>query len=588
MVTDPRDPFGDEFPPTAPFTPLSDDELAIVSEPTAPMTAPVAASSVVQPADPALPVPPAAPSSAVPAAGVPAAPSAVPPAASLVPTIVDPEQGPQSSGSGVSAAASRAWTGILNSIRTHPRAWIGAAATAGFLVIGGGSFVAGAATGPVKETAALAPATHSASPTPSQTPTPTPTATGRPVANPAAPASALKTCSVAGPASDGRLGTLEAQVVDAKTGQVLFDRNGDTPAPTASVMKAITAGAVLAALGPDLQIPTTVVKGSQPGQVVIVGGGDPTLSAGHGSWFQGAPTLTDLANQVKQAWGADPANAGQPITSVVADASLFGGATWQPSWHENPERTPEGSTSNITALMVDGDKQDPNQLESPRGTDPVGDAGKAFAAALGAQYAGTGAATKGAAALGTVKSQPVSALLNEALLNSDNTVMEMLARLTAIKEGAGNTFGAIDAGDTAALKKYGLDASALTIMDGSGLSADNRVPPSFLTQYMIKVLNREAGLGLIYDSLPVAGQTGTLKQSFGRFVGASAVAAGHVHAKTGWIDGGYTLSGVIDAKDGSTLTFAIYALGNVGDSAKSAIDALTAAIYNCGDNLSNS
>ncbi|GAA4175277.1 D-alanyl-D-alanine carboxypeptidase/D-alanyl-D-alanine endopeptidase [Gryllotalpicola koreensis] len=562
-MTDPRDPFGDEFPPTEPFTPLSTDERAVVEQPTQPMAAGPAAA---------------------PAGGPQLAPSAGPEAVPAVqPIVVGAGAGPRAA-----SAPARAWAGILTSIRTYPRSWIAAAATAAFLVIGGGSFAAGAATGQPAQPAALKAPSHSSSPAASATPTSTPTPTGRPTANPAAPATALKTCSVAGPASDGRLGTLEAQVVDAKTGQVLFDRNGGTAAPTASVMKTITAGAVIAALGADAQISTTVVKGSQPGQVVIVGGGDPTLGTGGAQWYQGAPTLTDLADQVKKAWAADPANNGQPITSVIADASLFGGDTWQPSWHENPERTPEGSTAEIVALMADGDKQNPTKLESPRGTDPVGDAGKAFAQDLGAAYDGTRQAPQGAAQLGVVKSQPVSNLITEALQNSDNTVMEMLARLVAIKMGAGNTFGAIDAGDTAALKKIGVDTSGLTIIDGSGLSADNRVPPSFLTGYLTKVFNRESGLGVIADALPVSGQSGTLSKSYGRFTGASAVATGQVHAKTGSIDGAYTLAGQINAKDGTQLIFAIYALGNVGDSARAAIDALTAAIYTCGGNLSNS
>jgi len=560
-VTDPRDPFGDEFPPTEPFTPLNTDERAVVEQPTAPMAAPVGSGSL---------------------GGSPDAPATAR-MESVEPIIVDPATGPKTP-----SAPARAWAGILSSVRTHPRSWIAAGATAAVLVIGGGSFAAGAATGAPPQPAALKAPVHSASPTASATPTSTPTPTGRPVANPAAPATALKTCSVAGPASDGRLGTLEAQVVDAKTGQVLFDRNGSTAAPTASVMKTITAGAALTALGADYRISTTVVKGSQPGQVVIVGGGDPTLSAGHGSWFQGAPTLTDLADQVKKAWADDPANDGQPITSVVADATLFGGPMWQSSWDEQEERASLGSTAYIAALMADGDKNDPTKLQTPRGTDPVGDAGKAFAQDLGANYDGEAKAPQGAAQLGVVKSQPVSALVTEALQNSDNTVMEMLARLTAIKEGAGNTFGAIDAGDTAALKTIGVDLSGLTIIDGSGLSADNRVPPSFFSGYLTKVLNRENGLGVIYDALPISGQSGTLTQGYGRFVGASAVAVGKIHAKTGSINGAYTLAGVIDAKDGSKLVFSIYALGNVGDSARGAIDALAAAIYSCGDNLSNS
>ena len=64
-------------------------------------------------------------------------------------------------------------------------------------------------------------------------------------------------------------------------------------------------------------------------------------------------------------------------------------------------------------------------------------------------------------------------------------------------------------------------------------------------------------------------------------------ADGKVAAKTGWIKHGYTLAGVITAKDGTKLTFAIYALGNVTDKAKLAIDALATGFYRCGDQLSN-
>ena len=48
-----------------------------------------------------------------------------------------------------------------------------------------------------------------------------------------------------------------------------------------------------------------------------------------------------------------------------------------------------------------------------------------------------------------------------------------------------------------------------------------------------------------------------------------------------------TPSGIIDAADGSQLTFAVYALGPVSDNAKQAIDTLTAGFYKCGDNLTN-
>lgn len=487
--------------------------------------------------------------------------------------------------------------GLAGSISRHPRSWAGVAAAVVLVALGTVAFTVGSATAspgialsPISTTTPSHASTPAASATHSATPTPTIT-TPPPRPTPAAVAAAakLRTCSVAAQAADGRLGTLEAQVVNASTGEVLFDRNGSTPAPTASVMKTITAAAALAALGPNYQIPTKVAIGSRPGQIYLIGGGDPTLSAGNGSFYTNPPTLTQLAAQVKQALASNPATANVPITSIVTDATLFSGPTWLPSWDFNEEHNVEGSTSYITALMVDGDKQNPTALESPRGNDPVADAGKAFASALGVPNAAvtSGATPSGSRVIGTVYSQPVSSLLNEALLNSDNTVMEMLTRLVAIKEGSGNTFSAENAGVLKALQSYGLDTTGLYIVDGSGLSGDNRVPPSFLTQYMIKVLNGASGLGLVYDSLPISGETGTLGPGYDRFEGASSIAVGHVNAKTGWINNAYTLAGIVHAKDGTNLSFAVFALGNVGDSAKAAIDTLVAGFYSCGNNLSN-
>jgi serine-type D-Ala-D-Ala carboxypeptidase/endopeptidase (penicillin-binding protein 4) len=356
-------------------------------------------------------------------------------------------------------------------------------------------------------------------------------------------------------------------------------------------MKILTAAAALTALGPDYRVPTTVVKGAQPGQVVLVGGGDVTLSrtsTGDDPFYTSPAHLDALADQVKGAWAADPSNNGQPITSVVLDASLFGGPVWHSSWDENEERVVEGSTSYITALQVDGDRDDPYALESPRSTDPVGRAGAAFADDLGGDVSiSNGTAPAGAPQLGQVLSQPVTTLLSQALTVSDNTIMEMLARLVAIKTGAGNTFDAENAGMLKALAAYGIDTTGIYVADGSGLSGDNRVPPSYLTRLMVKVMNGESGLGVVYDSLPVSGRSGTLGPGYGRFTGDSSVAAGAVNAKTGWINNGYTLAGVVHAQDGTPLTFAVFALGDVGDNAKTAIDTLVTGFFRCGNNLSN-
>ncbi|NNC12986.1 D-alanyl-D-alanine carboxypeptidase [Planctomonas sp. JC2975] len=455
----------------------------------------------------------------------------------------------------------------------------------GVVILGALSFGIGAATSPASALGAGPSASPSA--------TPTATATTRPAPTASAAASKIRTCSVDSYASASGFGTLEAQVVNATTGEVLYDRNGSNPAPTASVLKMLTAAAAFSILGPDYRVPTTVVKGSQPGQVVVIGGGDVTLSrlpTGQNSFYTNAPHLDDLANQVKQAWASDPSNAGQQITSLVVDTSLYSGPVWESSWDEHEERVVEGSTPYMTSFMVDGDRNDPTAVESPRSTDPVGRAANALADDLGGNISiSQGTAPAGAKQLGQVLSQPVSALAEQALTYSDNTIMEELARLVAIKAGTGNSFSAINAGTLKGLQSYGIDETGLYFADGSGLSANNKVPASYLTRFLVKVLNREGSLGSIYDGMPVAGKTGTLGPGYGRFDGSfSSAAVGSVNAKTGWIDTARTLAGVIHAKDGTNLTFAIYALNYPGDDAAlSAIDNLTTAFYECGNNLSN-
>ncbi|MCU1438760.1 MAG: D-alanyl-D-alanine carboxypeptidase [Naasia sp.] len=471
--------------------------------------------------------------------------------------------------------------------RLNPRATAGLVAAAILYVAAlGGAAAAGAATAP--RPAASVSDTDPPRPTEqAPTPSPSPSLEARPAPSAPLPAAPVRTCSIAGPAADGRLAEFQARFVNANTGEVLFDRAGTTPNRAASVMKVLTSAAALAVLGPDRRLTTTVLRGTEPGTVVLVGGGDPTLSrtpSGSASTYAGAPHLDDLAAQVRAAWNADPATVGTPISTVLLDATYFGGDTWEPSWLR--KELTMGYQARVTALMVDGDRDDPYKSTSPRSDDPVGRAGAAFAAALGAGTTSPGTAAAGATVLGQVHSQPVSTLVQQTLIVSDNTIAEALARVTAIEAGAGNTFGALQAGVTSGLAAYGIDTSEIRVADGSGLSGNNAIPPSYLTELFRSVNAQEGALWAVHDGLPVSGQTGSLRYA-DRFAGASSRADGAVLAKTGWIDDGYTLSGIIRAADGTPLTFAIYALGHVSDNAKQAIDALAAAAYDCGNNLSN-
>ena len=471
-------------------------------------------------------------------------------------------------------------TGLSGLIGRHPTAWLVAALVVVFLMLGTGAVFAGAAVGSTET--AEPDAVVGADPEESATPTPE-ADTGRAVPGALPAATRLRTCSVAAPAADPRLKDFTGYVMNATTGEVLFSREGDVPNRTGSVMKVLTASAALASLGPDYRLSTKVVAGATPNSIVLVGGGDPTLSAAGSSVYAGAPKIADLAAKAKAAH--DAAYPGTPITEVVLDASYWNPADkWDPIWKRSEQTI--GYHSEVTALMVDGDRADPSKNTSPRSTDPVGRAGAAFVAALG--LPGVTVTTGTASSqnvLAEVQSQPVSSLIPFMLLTSDNTLAEMLARVISVKGGFGGSAASLQQAIPAALTGYGVPVDALTIKDGSGLSEASAVPPEYVAKLMVKILAGGQNLNIVYNALPVAGKSGSLAS---RFTGANAVARGNVIAKTGWIDTAYTLGGVIKAADGTPLTFAFYAIGNgIQDNAKAAIDTLATSVYSCGDNLAN-
>ncbi len=417
---------------------------------------------------------------------------------------------------------------------------------------------------------------QSPSTTPSQTPSITPTS--------------ARSCSVADLATDARLATFSGVVLKADTDEVLFDRNAAVPAATASVFKIVTATAALQALGPNYVVDTKVYADpANPGTIILVGGGDPTLSstpAGQQSVYQNAPKLSDLAVKVSQ-WAT--ANSIK-VNRIVLDSTLFAGGTaaskWEQSW-ERSEQT-QGYMSEVTALQVDGDRANPSRQTSPRTTTPVMNAGRKFKAALGATATGAtlveGRLPVGSTEVAKVTSQTIDKWIKHMLLVSDNTEAEFLARLIAIKQGYDGSFASVGIAIKKALAATNLDMSNLVIKDGSGLSANNAVSPLFVAQLLGIVNDGFNDFEIIAQALPVSGESGSLAD---RFKGDNADAVGKVRAKTGWIKTGYTLAGIIDAKDGTKLLFAVYALGNVKDDAKVAIDNLVTGFYRCGDTLSN-
>ncbi|MFD1573509.1 D-alanyl-D-alanine carboxypeptidase/D-alanyl-D-alanine-endopeptidase [Agromyces cerinus subsp. nitratus] len=377
--------------------------------------------------------------------------------------------------------------------------------------------------------------------------------------------------------ADPRLGSARIHVIDVADGRVVFDRDGDLPGPTASVLKLLTSAAALAALGPDHRIATRVVAGAEPGEIVLVGGGDVTLTrlpVGTASFYRSSAHLETLADDVLAAIGDGV------VDRLVLDDSLFAGEAWLPEW-DVEGRSPEGYIPFITALQVDGDRDDPTIDDTPRSEDPVGRVGTAFAELIGRGRdirVSSGRAAPDAAVLAEVFSPPLSELIRFGLETSDNALMESLARLSALAIGESADFAGVSRAMPALLARYGLPVEGLTIRDGSGLSERNSVPARFVAELLVRAHRREQGLGVIDDMLPATGPDGTFNRK--RFTGDDAIVGDAVRAKTGYINIVCSLGGVVRAADGTELAFAVYAVGEMmGDPARAAIDAFVASLY---------
>lgn len=496
---------------------------------------------------------------------------------------VDPVAGERGAGAGAAGGSG----GV---VRRHPRVWLTVALAAAFALLATGSFFGGGAL-------ASASGEPSPEPVPVETiePEPEPEPEARPVPDQIPQPARLRSCSVQGVIDGLELPSLYAAVYNGLTGEVLLDRSADVAERTASGMKVLTASAAIAVLGPDYRIQTDVVQGSAPGTVVLVGRGDATLSrlpAGQESVYPGAPKLADLAQQAIAAFAAE-----QPegvITDVVLDSSFWPVSDgWIPDWTR--DLLSSGYHTEITALQIDGDRNEPWVQNSPRSGEPITRAGESFLAALqAADTSGvlapsvtvtTGTASEGAPVLASVQSQPVRSLLPQMLRESDNVVAEMLGRIMSKELGLGGTSGSLTTAILTGLREFGGVPDTIEIWDASGLSSRNSVPALYLAAFYDRIRNGNGGLDVVREALPVAGVHGTLAP---RFSGANAELRGNLVGKSGWIGTAYTLSGYFAASDDVPLLFAIYSVDESGiRDVRGSHDTLVTAIHACGDNLSN-
>jgi D-alanyl-D-alanine carboxypeptidase/D-alanyl-D-alanine-endopeptidase (penicillin-binding protein 4) len=376
--------------------------------------------------------------------------------------------------------------------------------------------------------------------------------------------------------ADPDLGSLSGRITDAATGSRLWAQADDAPMLPASTNKVLTSASALLTLDRGARVTTRVVAGDRPGEVVLVGGGDPTLSAvppGRDSWYRGAARIGDLAAQVRRS--------GIAATSLQVDTAAFSGPTMAPGW--DPLDIDGGDIAPIESVMLDGGRTQPATLDSRRSTTPALDAGHALARALGidAGRVGLTRAPAGARELASVRSAPLSQRLVEMMNDSDNVMAECIAREVAAALHRPQSFRGAVAAVTSQLSAANVETDGAELVDSSGLSIDDRLTAGILDA----VVQAAAGPGQpalrpLLDVLPIAGGSGTLSDRFQNPV-TDRGAAGWLRAKTGSLDRTNALAGVVTDRDGRVLTFGFIS-NDAGPTGRTAIDALAATLRSCG------
>ncbi|MBV8947871.1 MAG: D-alanyl-D-alanine carboxypeptidase [Solirubrobacterales bacterium] len=340
-----------------------------------------------------------------------------------------------------------------------------------------------------------------------------------------------------------------ALVYDLTAKQTLFALRPNAGRPPASVEKLYTTVALLSELGPNARLKTTVVGtghlgpgGIWQGNLYLVGGGDPTFGDGgfNQVWEQGyGPSANDLVAQLRRV-GI------RRVTGwVIGDAALFDGLPGGPATAYGPDVPDFGGQ--LAALTYD-------HGSTFRRLNPGAFAAKELVLTM--HDAGIGArplnrtlpAPPGGRQLASVQSPPLSVLLALMDVPSDDFFAEMLTKQLGVRFGGA---GSIQAGAhviSQVIESFGLHPA---IIDGSGLSRDDRSSPGQVVALLRTMWGTSIGRGLV-ASLPTVGVNGTVQG-----IAAHSAARGRCAAKTGTLNYVTNLAGYCTALGNHVLAFAV-------------------------------
>lgn len=403
--------------------------------------------------------------------------------------------------------------------------------------------------------------------------------------------------------SRSRWGILIQPLSSAAT---LYSRDATKYFIPASNVKLLTTAAALQKLGADFRIKTSVYSGEN-GSLYVAGRGDPSIAEaqlkdlaqqlkrrgvdrvneliGDDSYFQGSAVNPNWEWEDAQAGYGAPINSlifnqnaielllspqaiGQPLKVTFAEPKLAN--QWQIQNNSVTVASNESEFIEVgreferSAIRVSGQLKVGAESESAyvAVVNPANNFLQHFQQSLAAE----GIPVKQALVasnfrnqnqeLAFVESPPLAELVKETNRESNNLYAEVLLRLLGKVTGS-MPVPQEDTGEMGlkelktALTQLGVNPNSYKLADGSGLSRHNLISPEALVQTLKLMANSPSG-SIYRASLPIAGESGTLKS---RFNGTPNRVI--LQAKTGTLSGVSALSGYIEVPNYEPLVFSI-------------------------------
>ena len=321
-------------------------------------------------------------------------------------------------------------------------------------------------------------------------------------------------------------------LIDGSSNEIVYESGSDKPRTPASVLKVISTSAMALTLDSSTVFKTALYKTEKKGVFVIWGENDPWITSN--AKYRDANKRAYMPALIKAAFASDKSLKKITLVYKGVNNSDILYAKRALNRRSSVAYKPLSKTVEIESLVTEK--------------------------------------------IAEVSSPPLQKMIRFALLYSDNVLSQRIAMLATGLNGYPLNKTGLNEMLNAKISGIGVDTTGMKLVDGSGLGGENRVSAKTVSQLLLKI-KTEPQLKVIYDSLPISGESGTL---IGRYHSTAPQAVGLVRAKTGSTRHTVSLAGFATSGE-KEYVFVVIADGvgrtrRLQDAARSAIDRMLGTI----------